>query len=88
MTSTTTDTALRKALAVAGVSATIVPVKDSAEGVASLLGSKVDAYASDRMLLAKLRLDDAKASELAFLDNDFSYEPYAIVLHATMPISG
>jgi len=80
MTSTTTDTALRKALAVAGVSATIVPVKDSAEGVASLLAGKVDAYASDRMLLAKLRLDDAKGSELAFLDNDFSYEPYAIVL--------
>jgi glutamate/aspartate transport system substrate-binding protein len=80
MTSTTTDTALRKALAVAGVTATIVPVKDGAEGVAALLGGKVDAYASDRMLLAKLRLDDPRTSELAFLESDFSYEPYAIVV--------
>jgi len=80
MTSTTTDTALRKALSVAGVSATVVPVKDGAEGVAALLAGKVDAYASDRMLLAKLRLDDPKTEQLAFLENDFSYEPYAIVL--------
>ena len=55
-------------------------VKDGAEGVAALLAGKVDAYASDRMLLAKLRLDDAKGTELAFLDNDFSYEPYGLVL--------
>ena len=80
MPSTTTETGLRRALSVAGVAATIVPVKDGAEGVAALLGGKVDAYASDRMLLAQLRLADAKAGELAFLENDFSYEPYAIVL--------
>jgi ABC-type amino acid transport substrate-binding protein len=80
MPSTTTETALRKALSVAGVSATIVPVKDGAEGVASLLGGKVDAYASDRMLLAQLRLNETKAGELAFLENDFSYEPYGLVL--------
>jgi len=80
MPSTTTETALRKALGVAGVTATIVPVKDGAEGVASLLAGKVDAYASDRMLLAQLRLNDPKPGELAFLENDFSYEPYGIVL--------
>jgi ABC-type amino acid transport substrate-binding protein len=80
MPSTTTDTALRKALSVTGASATIVPVKDGAEGVAALLGGKVDAYASDRMLLAQLKLNDAKGAELAFLENDFSYEPYAIVV--------
>ena len=45
-----------------------------------LLAGKVDAYASDRMLLAKLRLDDAEGTELAFLDSDFSYEPYGLVL--------
>ena len=80
MSSTTTDPALRKALAIAGVTATIVPVKDGAEGVAALLAGKVDAYASDRMLLAKLKIDDPKASELAILETDFSYEPYGIVL--------
>jgi ABC-type amino acid transport substrate-binding protein len=80
MPSTTTETALRKALSVAGVTATIVPVKDGAEGVAALLAGKVDAYASDRMLLAQLRLNEPKAGELAFLESDFSYEPYGIVL--------
>ena len=80
MTSTTTETALRKALSVAGASATIVPVKDGAEGVASLLAGKVDAYASDRMLLAQLKLNDEKGADLAFLETDFSYEPYGIVL--------
>ena len=80
MSSTTTDPALRKALAIAGVTATIVPVKDGAEGVAALLAGKVDAYASDRMLLAKLKIDDPKASQLAVLETDFSYEPYGIVL--------
>jgi ABC-type amino acid transport substrate-binding protein len=80
MPSTTTETALRKALAVAAAGATIVSVKDGAEGVAALLDGKVDAYASDRMLLAQLKLNDAKGAELAFLENDFSYEPYAIVV--------
>lgn len=80
MPATTTDAALRRALSVAGAVATIVPVKDGAEGVAALLAGKVDAYASDRMLLAQLRMHDHKANELAFLDNDFSYEPYGLVL--------
>lgn len=80
MPSTTTETALRKALSISGVSATLVTVKDGAEGVAMLLGNKVDAYASDRMLLAQLKLNDAKGAELAFLENDFSFEPYGLVL--------
>ena len=79
--STTTETSLRKALQMSGAgSATLVLVKDGAEGVAALLAGNVDAYASDRMLLAKLRLDDSKGTGLAFLENDFSYEPYALVL--------
>jgi len=85
MPSTTTETALRKALAVTGATATIVPVKDGAEGVAALHAGKVDAYASDRMLLAQLRLNDQKPDELEFLDNDFSYEPYAIVVSRDDP---
>lgn len=77
---TTTETALRRALAIAGVTASLVTVKDPADGLAQLLDGKVDAYASDRMLLAKLRLDSPKANELAFLDSDFSFEPYGLVL--------
>ncbi len=77
---TTTETALRRALGVSGVSATIVTVKEAAQGVAQLLAGQVDAYASDRMLLVKLRADNAKADALAFLDSDFSFEPYGLVL--------
>lgn len=80
MPATTTETALRRALAVGGATATLVTVRDGSEGLAALLSGKVDAYASDRMLLAQLRMNSDKASELAFLENDFSYEPYGIVL--------
>lgn len=77
---TTTETALRKALAVAGVTATLVTVREPSDGVSQLLADKVDAYASDRLLLVRLRADNAKADELALLDSDFSFEPYALVL--------
>jgi len=77
---TTTETALRKALGVTGVTATLVTVKDANEGVAQLLAGKVEAYASDRLLLVRLRADSAKTDELALLDSDFSFEPYALVL--------
>ncbi|MCC6198547.1 MAG: amino acid ABC transporter substrate-binding protein [Burkholderiales bacterium] len=80
MPATTTETALRKALAVSGASATFVNVRDGHEGLAALLAGKADAYASDRMLLAQLRLGSDKANEVAFLENDFSYEPYGLVL--------
>jgi ABC-type amino acid transport substrate-binding protein len=77
---TTTETALKRTLAVTGGTATLVPVKDGAAGIAALRAGKADAYASDRMLLAQLKDADAKGAELAFLDNDFSFEPYALVL--------
>jgi ABC-type amino acid transport substrate-binding protein len=80
MPSTTTEAALKKALAVIGATATVVPVKDGQEGVAAVLAGRADAYASDRMLLAELKLADARAAELEFLPTDFSFEPYGIVL--------
>ena len=77
---TTTEVALTKSLAVHGGTATLVPVKDGAEGVAAVLAGRADAYASDRMLLTQLKDANARGGELAFLANDFSFEPYAIVL--------
>lgn len=77
---TTTETALRKALAVASITATLVIVREPGDGIKQLLDGKVDAYASDRLLLVRLRADNAKADELALLDSDFSFEPYALVL--------
>jgi ABC-type amino acid transport substrate-binding protein len=82
---TTTETALKKSLGILKVNATYLPVKDGAEGVAQVLAGKADAYASDRMLLAKLKIDDARGGELALLPTDFSFEPYALVLPRNDP---
>ena len=80
MPSTTTETSLKKALALAGVTANFVTVKNGSEGIAAVLAGNADAYASDRMLLAQLKSADDRGGELEFLQNDFSFEPYGLVL--------
>jgi ABC-type amino acid transport substrate-binding protein len=80
MPGTTTEAAMNRALAVSGAKATLVSVKTGEEGVAALLDGKVDAYASDRMLLASLRMGSPRSEALAFIDDDFSFEPYGLVL--------
>jgi ABC-type amino acid transport substrate-binding protein len=76
---TTTERGLRAALDVADVSPRIVPVGKPEEGAAAVREGKADAYAGDRIVLRQLLLrtnDDA----LAVLGDDFSFEPYGIVL--------
>jgi ABC-type amino acid transport substrate-binding protein len=77
---TTTEQALTKALTAAEAPAILVPVKDGAEGMAQLTQRKVDGYASDRVVLAGLRLRAPQPDEFDFVGGDFSYEPYALVL--------
>jgi glutamate/aspartate transport system substrate-binding protein len=77
---TTTEQALVRALNVIGAPAVLVPVKDGAEGMAALAQGKADGFAGDRVVLATLKQQAAKGSELDFIASDFSYEPYAIVL--------
>ena len=76
---TTTEQAFVAALNLLGATATLVPVKDGAEGAALLAAGKVDAYAGDRIVLAGLRMR-APARKFDLLANDFSYEPYGIVV--------
>ena len=64
---------------------TVLPVKDPAEGVAAVASGRVDGYASDRVVLAGLKLRDPKAADLVFVDNDFSFEPYALVVRRDDP---
>ncbi len=40
----------------------------------------VDAYAADRVVLARLRQRQAKPADFDFIDGDFSFEPYALVM--------
>jgi len=82
---TTTEAALTRALALAKAQATLVHVKDGAEGVAALLAKRVDGYAGDRIVLTELRQRSDAAKSLTFLAQDFSYEPYGIVVRRDDP---
>jgi ABC-type amino acid transport substrate-binding protein len=82
---TTTEQALTRALNTADAPATIVPVKDGAEGMAQLTQGKVDGYAGDRVVLAGFRMRAKAPESYDLLGEDFSYEPYAIVLPRNDP---
>jgi ABC-type amino acid transport substrate-binding protein len=82
---TTTEAALTRALALAKAQATLVHVNDGAEGVAALLAKRVDGYAGDRIVLTELRQRSDAAKSLTFLAQDFSYEPYGIVVRRDDP---
>ncbi len=77
---TTTERALRRALDALGASATLVPVKDSDAGMSLLSRGGVDGYASDRVLLAGLRIAAPNGADYTLIDGDFSVEPYALVV--------
>lgn len=82
---TTTERALKRQLGVIGARAELVPVKDGAEGIALLTEGKVDGYASDRIVLVALRAASTDPARLQLLDEDFSYEPYALVVRRDDP---
>jgi len=82
---TTTEQALVAQLSALGSPATLVPVRDGAEGVAQLVAGKVEGYAGDRIVLTTLRQRAAKPATLGFVDSDFSFEPYALVVRRDDP---
>jgi glutamate/aspartate transport system substrate-binding protein len=81
---TTTEPALLHALKIIDATAEFVPVKTTAEGVAALLSGKADGFASDRVVLAGLKLAQA-GDELTILSSDFSFEPYGLVVRRDDP---
>jgi glutamate/aspartate transport system substrate-binding protein len=82
---TTTERALITHLALLDAAATLVPVKDPAEGAALLTAGKVDGFAGDRIVLADLGNRADNRAGLTVLSSDFSYEPYAIVVRRDDP---
>lgn len=82
---TTTEQALVAQLSALDAPVTLVPAKNGADGLAQLLAGKVDGYAGDRIVLTGLRQRAPKADSLAFVDSDFSYEPYALVVRRDDP---
>ena len=77
---TTTEKGLADALKQHTVTATIVPVKDHAAGVAALDDGSADAYASDRVILIGVGRTSKNPAKLALIDEYFTYEPYGLML--------
>ncbi len=77
---TTTEKSLAGALKKHSVTATMVPVKDHAEGVAALDKGLADAYASDRVILIGVGRTSKDPAKLSLVDEFFSYEPYGFIL--------
>lgn len=79
-TGTTTERALDEALKRQFVAATVVKVKDHDAGLAAVEDGTAEAYASDRVLLVGLILRAKDMTALALADEQFSYEPYGLML--------
>lgn len=77
---TTTLAAIERGLAKRFVKAEIVKVRTVAEGFEALKAGKVDALAGDRTALVGSFLLGGGAEGLTVLAEEFSYEPYALVL--------
>jgi ABC-type amino acid transport substrate-binding protein len=80
---TTTESALETVLSDRLIDARVVGVPDSGEGMARLLDGRVDAYASDQIVLigdALRAMDKDPDLDFSFADELFSYEPYALAV--------
>jgi ABC-type amino acid transport substrate-binding protein len=77
---TTTEKVLKAALDQAQVKAEIVLVRNHADGYSALREDKIDAYASDRIILIGLALSSIDAASYRLSDEMFSYEPYALMM--------
>ncbi len=77
---TTTEGSLQDALARHNVKAEAVKLKDHAEGLVALMEGRIDAYASDRVILVGLVLGSGNQKSLRLSHDLFSYEPYALML--------
>ena len=77
---TTTAGALQAAMKGRMLNFAVVAVSSPEEGIAKLQQGAVDGYASDRVVLIGQGLASKAGSNLRVLDEDFSVEPYALVL--------
>jgi glutamate/aspartate transport system substrate-binding protein len=77
---TTTDKALAAALAAASIKAQMVTIADHQEGLQGLESGKLDAYASDHLLLKGLLGIARDPSKLRLSGELFSNEPYGLML--------
>jgi len=78
---TTTEHRLRAMLAERLINAELVPIRDAKDGREQLVAGRIDAVASDRLVLIGQVMDaEDSANDFSILDADFSVEPYAFAL--------
>ena len=78
---TTTERVLAETLKRLSITdVTLFAVKDHPEALTALENGKIDAYASDRVILAGLLTSAKDPAKLVLLDDYLSYEPYAFVV--------
>ena len=77
---TTTEKVLAQGLKSIQVTATMVPVKDHAQGLAAVEEGRADAFVSDRSILAGLAITSKDPKRFALSRNSFSYEPYGLMM--------
>ena len=77
---TTNERAVNVQLNRRQISATVLPFKTRDEAFAALEQGKVDAFASDKLLLVGVASKARDPKALALLPDDLSFEPYGIVL--------
>jgi len=82
---TTTEHSMPDAMRMHGIKATLVPVESAEVGVEYVQSGKVDGFASDRLKLIGMALNAQKAGTYRVIDEDFSIEPYALVLPRNDP---
>jgi len=75
---TTTIEALEKALSETLTDTEVVPVESTEAGYRALAEGKVDAYASDQVVLIGLAMSSGKLDDLFISDELFSFEPFAL----------
>jgi glutamate/aspartate transport system substrate-binding protein len=77
---TTNERALNAALKQRLVNGSVVTVKSRDEGLEALEKGTVDAFASDKILIAGLSVKVKDATRYTMLTDDLSVEPYGIML--------
>lgn len=80
---TSTEAGLEQYLAENDVAAEVVPVSDSDQGMSQLIDGRVDAFASDQIVLvgdALNVMEEDESVDFYFSPELFSYEPYALMV--------
>jgi glutamate/aspartate transport system substrate-binding protein len=77
---TTTEKALTAGLQRLGLQTRVTALSDHVEGLRALESGQLDAYASDRQLLAGLQAEAKDPGRLRLSGELFSFEPYGLML--------